>query len=68
MKRKPQQQKVLELLLLGHEIDLTMTPFTTKLSTRVGEIEREMKLDIHRDWRKLNEYTNPVRTYKLVNK
>ncbi len=51
--------------MLGHEIDLTMTPFTTKLSTRVGEIEKEMNLRIDRGWKKLNDFTHPVRTYKL---
>ena len=65
MTRETQHQRVLQMLMLGHEIDLTMCNFTTKLSTRVGEIEKEMNLSIDRGWRKLNDFTHPVRTYKL---
>jgi ribosomal protein L14E/L6E/L27E len=57
---KSQQQKLLELLLLGHEVDLTMTPFTTKCSSRLGEIERMYNLNIERGWKKLNEFVHPV--------
>lgn len=64
--RKTQQQRVLEMLMLGHEIDLTMCKFTTKLSTRCGEIEREYNLKIKRGWRALDKFTNPIRTYKLI--
>jgi len=65
MKKERQHDQILQMLMLGHEIDLTMCKFTTKLSTRVGELEKEMKLSIERGWRKLNDFTHPVRTYKL---
>jgi len=68
MKREKQHDRILELLMLGHEIDLTMCKFTTKLSTRLGEIEKKFNLNIDRGWRKLNDFTHPVRTYKLNSK
>lgn len=61
---KSQNQKVLEMLFLGHPIDLTMTKFTTRLAARISDLERMHGLNIKRGWRKLKR--SQVRTYQLV--
>lgn len=66
--RKTQHERILDILLLGHEIDLTMCPFTTKLSTRLNELQQQYpKMKIERGWKSVGRFVHKIRTYKLIN-
>ena len=66
MKNKVTQHKrIYDLLQSGLEIDMRHTPFTSKLSTRLGETLEMYNIDVDRDWKKLSPDTKAVRTYRL---
>lgn len=66
MKTKhPHHKRIYNLLQSGLEIDMRHTPFTTKLSTRLGETLEIYNIDVDRGWRKLSPDTRAVRTYRL---
>ncbi len=75
MNTETQKQAIADWLLLGNELDsLSAIKLfgCTKLSTRIGELERENKLPtIKRDWKEVKTRfcdKVKVRTYKVWSK